>query len=344
MWLIVQLLLLLSVAAAETDCDAAAAAADQETELRIVQIKEEILRRLKLSEAPVVSEASGAAPPSLPAPLAHLADPPTTSTNPPVHDDVTVDKVILFPVEQGDQTDASSRSALSFRFQLPSQLYAEDLSSAELWLHKEESSDNSEDFLISELSDNGTILFMQKITINSRWANADIGSAVRRWLRAQPKEIFITVYVSCSTCKIGQIPPISQTSDNRPFLVLSINSIEKSRRTKRVVTCEPKTRDCCRQYLNVSFADINWDTWIVEPSYYGAYYCKGSCTTVSSLSESKNSFQMLKRDYNDSQNKTVLPSCCTPHRYGNLQIIYRIGNQLVKATLKDMTVEECKCS
>ncbi|XP_022193005.2 inhibin beta B chain isoform X2 [Nilaparvata lugens] len=279
------LVLLLSAAAAassaetDADCDAASNA-DLETQLRIAQIKEEILRRLKLSEAPVVNASLSAAPHSLPAPLAHLAPAPPPSSSATPRDDVTVDKVILFPVHQG------------------------------------------------------------------RWAYADIGPAMRRWLGVHPKgmEIFSTVYVSCSTCKIGSVPPISSTAENRPFLVLSINSIVKSRRTKRVVTCEPKTRDCCRQYLNVSFADINWDNWIVEPSYYGAYYCKGSCTTVSSLSESKNSFQMLKRDYNDSQNKTVLPSCCTPHRYGNLQIIYRIGSQLVKATLKDMTVEECKCS
>ncbi|XP_039297441.1 uncharacterized protein LOC111050928 isoform X3 [Nilaparvata lugens] len=275
------LVLLLSAAAAassaetDADCDAASNA-DLETQLRIAQIKEEILRRLKLSEAPVVNASLSAAPHSLPAPLAHLAPAPPPSSSATPRDDVTVDKVILFPVHQGNQAETSPGSSLRFRFQLPGQLEAEELSSAELWLHKQESSVNSEDFLISELSDNGTTLFMQKITIDGRWAYADIGPAMRRWLGVHPKgmEIFSTVYVSCSTCKIGSVPPISSTAENRPFLVLSINSIVK----------------------------------------------------------------------NDSQNKTVLPSCCTPHRYGNLQIIYRIGSQLVKATLKDMTVEECKCS
>ena len=43
--------------------------------------------------------------------------------------------------------------------------------------------------------------------------------------------------------------------------------------------CQPQSKECCRERLFVSFKEIHWDNWILEPRGYHAYRCKGSCAS-----------------------------------------------------------------
>ena len=55
------------------------------------------------------------------------------------------------------------------------------------------------------------------------------------------------------------------------------------RRPKRNARCVPGMAECCRDNLYVSFKEIGWDDWILQPMGYEAYFCRGSCTTAASL-------------------------------------------------------------
>ncbi len=51
------------------------------------------------------------------------------------------------------------------------------------------------------------------------------------------------------------------------------------RRTRRSTRndCEADQKQCCRDTLRVNFAEIGWDDWVMQPEWYDAHYCKGTC-------------------------------------------------------------------
>lgn len=65
---------------------------------------------------------------------------------------------------------------------------------------------------------------------------------------------------------------------NLPLLFLKQNN-----RHKRNINCHPGVSECCRENLYISFADIGWDEWILQPSGYHAYFCHGSCNNAASI-------------------------------------------------------------
>ena len=76
------------------------------------------------------------------------------------------------------------------------------------------------------------------------------------------------------------------------------NGSQGKRRKKRSTTptCGASVSECCRERLFISFQDIGWDDWILSPSGFDAFYCRGSCTTataaLSSVSRHANILQV----------------------------------------------------
>jgi TGF-beta receptor len=60
----------------------------------------------------------------------------------------------------------------------------------------------------------------------------------------------------------------------------------QNQRRKRNINCHPGVSECCRENLYISFADIGWDEWILQPTGYHAYFCRGSCTNAASITQS----------------------------------------------------------
>ncbi|XP_078572220.1 protein DVR-1 homolog [Branchiostoma floridae x Branchiostoma japonicum] len=105
----------------------------------------------------------------------------------------------------------------------------------------------------------------------------------------------------------------SETAGNRPFMVLTIQEVREQLdedegsgflhqreplRHKRDVSNDcnddeddekdfissrnetsPSPRSCCRRSLVVSFKDIGWDGWVMEPAEFDAHYCLGQCAS-----------------------------------------------------------------
>ena len=95
---------------------------------------------------------------------------------------------------------------------------------------------------------------------------------------------------------------------------------------------------CCRYPLWVSFKDIGWDKWIVEPEGYQAYYCDGDCPHRYKMAHTFAGVQAL-------MNPAAAPSpCCSASKFKSVNLLhYDENGDLVTIKYEDMIVQECKC-
>lgn len=113
-----------------------------------------------------------------------------------------------------------------------------------------------------------------------------MAQVIKNWLEYQDSPAH-AINVACKTCTRDiRSSPISFKPSLKPFLVIYTHSqhrIIQHRRTKRHTNCSPEFNECCRENLYISFAEIGWDDWIIQPAGYNAYFCKGSCSTAASV-------------------------------------------------------------
>lgn len=114
----------------------------------------------------------------------------------------------------------------------------------------------------------------------------DVAYVIKNWLEYQDT-LTHAINVACKTCGMDpNASPISFKNAYKPFLVIYTHSQGRrstNRRQQRAVDCSPGVKECCRESIYISFAEIGWDDWILEPAGYNAYFCKGSCTAAASL-------------------------------------------------------------
>lgn len=65
------------------------------------------------------------------------------------------------------------------------------------------------------------------------------------------------------------------------------------KRRIRYLECSSGVSECCRERLFVSFADLGWDDWIVQPRGYHAHFCRGSCSSVAAVTLSGSHHQSV---------------------------------------------------
>ena len=98
---------------------------------------------------------------------------------------------------------------------------------------------------------------------------------------------------------------------------------------------------CCRYPVWISFQDLGWDSWVLQPKGYQAYYCDGSCPknykTMNNFAHIKSFLHMLQP--NDSPSK-----CCTATDMSPLSILHYENGRLIVSVLEDMVVNSCGCA
>nr|CAD7400752.1 unnamed protein product [Timema cristinae] len=122
----------------------------------------------------------------------------------------------------------------------------------------------------------------------------------------------------------------------------------RRRRSKRHVNCVPGVSECCRENLYISFEEIGWDDWILHPTGYQAYFCRGSCSNAASLTVSGSHYNSIIRKLlyqGRPNNKRIdLVPCCTATHLSSIQLLYMDNNQaLTQKTLPNMVVDSCGC-
>ena len=112
-----------------------------------------------------------------------------------------------------------------------------------------------------------------------------MGFSVRKWVEKQ--RLNHSLQIACSTCTIERnTAPVSMEARLKPFLVIQTLPLPQRYRPRRNANCQPDMKECCRDELYISFAEIGWSDWILHPSGYHAYFCRGSCSTAVSLTMS----------------------------------------------------------
>ncbi|NXO87948.1 BMP7 protein, partial [Sitta europaea] len=102
---------------------------------------------------------------------------------------------------------------------------------------------------------------------------------------------------------------------------------------------------CHRRELYVDFHAIGWSGWIIYPSGYNAFYCRGSC--IFPLGESLNATNHAAVQsivYTLELSRDVSMPCCVPDELKSLNLLYFDDKQnVILKNYKDMVATSCGC-
>ncbi|XP_017758166.1 PREDICTED: inhibin beta C chain-like isoform X3 [Eufriesea mexicana] len=180
------------------------------------------------------------------------------------------------------------------------------------------------------------------------WVKADVSFTLKKWV--EDLRLNHAIQVSCSTCSIDRdTAPVSVEQTLKPFLVMHTSPLPQKNRPKRNSNCLPEMKECCRDELYINFEDIGWSDWILHPSGYHAYFCRGSCSSAASLTISGSAYsnvirRLLAKNGNAIYRKGEIVPCCSPTQLSPIQLLYvDSNNTITQKTLPNMVVEACGC-
>ncbi|XP_010284579.1 PREDICTED: bone morphogenetic protein 7-like, partial [Phaethon lepturus] len=116
-------------------------------------------------------------------------------------------------------------------------------------------------------------------------------------------------------------------------------------RAAAVPSAKSQVTTCHRRELYVDFRAIGWSGWIIYPSGYNAFYCRGSC--LFPLGENLNAtnhatVQSIVHTLKLSQD--VSTPCCVPDELKSLNLLYFDDKEnVVLKNYKDMVATRCGC-
>ncbi|NWH96022.1 BMP7 protein, partial [Aegithalos caudatus] len=145
------------------------------------------------------------------------------------------------------------------------------------------------------------------------------------------------------------VPSASTSFQNQkqtvPNLMLHVFLVTRilSRRA-RAAGSSPVTA-CHRGELYVDFHAIGWSGWIIHPTGYNAFHCRGSC--IFPLGESLNATNHATVQsivYTLKLSQEVGMPCCVPDELKSLNLLYFDDKQnVVLKNYKDMVATKCGC-
>ncbi|XP_020379889.2 bone morphogenetic protein 10 [Rhincodon typus] len=102
---------------------------------------------------------------------------------------------------------------------------------------------------------------------------------------------------------------------------------------------------CKRSPLYVEFKDIGWDSWIIAPSGYEAYECKGFCYYPLTEQVTPTKHAIVQTLVNLRNPKMAAKACCVPTKLDPISILYvdDAGAVTYKFKYEGMVVAECGC-
>ncbi|XP_074686149.1 bone morphogenetic protein 7-like [Strix aluco] len=122
-------------------------------------------------------------------------------------------------------------------------------------------------------------------------------------------------------------------------------SMNRRPRAAAVPSAKSQVTACHRRELYVDFRAIGWSGWIIYPSGYNAFYCRGSC--LFPLGEGLNAtnhatVQSIVHTLKLSED--VSTPCCVPDELKSLNLLYFDDKEnVVLKNYKDMVATRCGC-
>ncbi|TMW52330.1 hypothetical protein DOY81_002587 [Sarcophaga bullata] len=334
------------------------------TRLRIEYVKQQILEKLRLKERPNVSAVD------LPKPIYEgvTIEQEEDTTDKKDLDDFyarTSKKFIFLEVEKTECRKLSSQPSMCFSFKIDdADADGYDVSTAVLWLFKNTPKNllqrndtllTQQTIVVSEVQQQLDSKYLpviktiaiQSVDVQDEWMKIDIEWPIKRWFGNH--ELSHLIQITCQSCDIESMEHmISTDKDYRPFIMVDTQNRKRQPRQKREINCTDGVTECCREKLYISFDEIGWGDWIIQPRGYDAYFCRGTCGMVASISESLSAHntilqKLLNKPTKRRKNLELVP-CCTAKQYSPLQLVYMDSNNTAtQKTFPNMVVESCGC-
>ncbi|XP_017477017.1 PREDICTED: inhibin beta B chain [Rhagoletis zephyria] len=336
------------------------------TQLRIEYVKQQILEKLRLKERPNVSAVG------LPKPIYEgttIEEEEDDSAKNKDLDDYyarTSKKFIFLQREKRECQRLGTNSSMCFSFKIDdADADGFDVNTAVLWLFKSRTKrsrrNNStrigpQTIVVSEVQQNTDPKYLpivktiaiQSVDVQDEWMKIDIEWPIKRWFGNH--DLSHLIHISCRTCDMASMEKmISVNKDYRPFIMVDTQNRRRASRQKRGINCTDGVTECCREKLYISFDEIGWGDWIIQPRGYDAYFCRGSCGSVASVAQSATHHSAflqkvaLSRRNRGSKPLELIP-CCTAKQYSSLQLVFMDSNNTAtQKTFPNMVVESCGC-
>ncbi|XP_031629954.1 growth/differentiation factor 8 [Contarinia nasturtii] len=328
------------------------------TKLRIEYVKNQILKKLQMTERPNVSAAN------LPRPIAEgsmiFPEDEEEQQNHAFEQfyGKTTQKIIFLELDNEKCKEVENfGSYMCFTFEIPADIDYNDVDAAELWVYRQpdpNAANEAQSFLVSEIESWDSKKINKPFAIHyanssEGWGKIDFTWSIRNWIKY--KNLFHVIDISCNTCeKHPTVDLFSLDYGYRPFIVVNTTSSQTIKRKRRSIDCSPGVSQCCRDKLYISFAEIGWNDWILHPLGYDAYFCRGSCSTSATISSPTSIYHTVVRQMLGSQsthnkeNSFELVPCCTATQFSSLELLYMENNSTAtRKMLPNMVVEACGC-
>ena len=125
------------------------------------------------------------------------------------------------------------------------------------------------------------------------------------------------------------------------FLTLYFQRVVHSVARRDLSSMDPsiETTACQVRPFRVTFAELNWTSWIVEPTSFEMNICTGACSTQMNAQP----YSVMQTFLNRMLPKAVSASCCRPKRFSSTILLYYDGPNLVLKRFENMRVVQCSC-
>ncbi|UJR22961.1 hypothetical protein I4U23_025988 [Adineta vaga] len=108
----------------------------------------------------------------------------------------------------------------------------------------------------------------------------------------------------------------------------------------QLVTYPNEPSYCQVRPLRTSFSELQWSSWILEPSSYEMNVCSGTCHTQSNM----DTYFLIQNLLHQKYPRNIPAPCCKPKRFSSTILLYYDGPNLILKRHENMRVVECGCS
>ncbi|RXG59312.1 Bone morphogenetic protein 2-A [Armadillidium vulgare] len=186
----------------------------------------------------------------------------------------------------------------------------------------------------------------------------DVSPSLKRWLskpqtnygfyvEVNPLKFDSSVVKDASHVRLRR--SISQDDDawseKQPLLIVHTDDPKLAKREKRNTKNSVFKRPHCRRYnMYVDFRKVDWDTWIVAPPGYDAFFCQGECPYPLAKHMNATNHAVIQNIIHSKNPARVPAPCCVPIKHSAISMLYLDRDKkVVLKTYQDMIVESCGC-
>ncbi|XP_063786440.1 bone morphogenetic protein 10 [Pseudophryne corroboree] len=134
---------------------------------------------------------------------------------------------------------------------------------------------------------------------------------------------------------IGNIPSEESLLQMRSNIIYDASS--RIRRNAKGNTCRKTS-------LYIDFKEIGWDSWIIAPTGYEAYECRGVCSYPLTENVTPTKHAIVQTLIHMKNSQKAAKACCVATKLDPISILYRdAGVVTYKFKYEGMVVSECGC-